>query len=170
MKFRRIFLIIAGIASLGLLAVPRKEPGARREEAPGNSRTKSDHVRDPDEERWKGFAARAKSIASGDKKQRAEFLKQLAPEDRTKALLTLAGLTVKGKGLPSGVEELMQGLIAAWAAEDFDAAWKGIGKIEDSNVAQRLKGRALEVLGNSDIERACELHLTEASADKWFLT
>ncbi len=162
--------IVVTIVLAGMLAMPRRGPEAVRAAGPENSRTRSEKVRDEDDERWKGFVARARAVAPDDKTRWAELLASVAPEDRMKALMVLDAVNVKGKGMPYHVEELMGKIVEAWAKEDFEEAWEAISRLSNKSVARRLKGDALGVLAQSDPERVCELHQAEASTDKWFFS
>jgi hypothetical protein len=96
------------------------------------------------------------STSSREEKKTLE--ESIAPLDRKGVLEALISQGGPG-GFTEGMEEVIERLLALWSSENFEEAWAWSQKIHGSGTRNFLAEKLLNLLVETDPERALALHL-----------
>lgn len=161
-------IFAAGLV-VGAAIVPQFRTQSEEAKAEGDSTRptrRTPHSSRPVEHdtKWNTFA-RSAGRMSGEEKE--TWLKNLKASDRISALEAL--LSQAGpQGLPYDVQHLMENILANWAKEDFDGAWKWSEHCQPDKFRSFAKKALLGSLLDRDAARALELHIAQVKEDPEF--
>ncbi len=115
-------------------------------------------------QRWLSLAKQATTFSD---EERTNFLKQLAPTDRGKALDAL--MSQVGPGSTSDqVTSTMSQILDWWAEKDFEEALAHCRKCSNDGMRKYLLGQLINFLAEKDLDRAIQLLAEQKTEDPLF--
>jgi hypothetical protein len=157
MTKRRYLLIFATSLSLAWLLHRGNQPAGRPDPF-NNPRTKAVRTRERETsqtDKWRDFGKRSLGFSE---EERGNFVKNLAPKDRAKAMEALAAQAGRN-GLDPGLKSMMEGILRIWANEDFETAWSWSQRNSETASRRFIMEVLLDSLVAKDPDKALELYL-----------
>ena len=130
------------------------KPRERRKEAGGIAHS----------QKWQSLGKR---IATFSDKERANFLEQLAPTDRGKALDALMSQVGPGRSSPL-ITSMMSEILKSWATENFEETLSFSQKCSNDGMRNYMLDQLLEVAAVEDPDRALQLYVDQIIVDPTF--
>lgn len=115
-------------------------------------------------QKWQSLGKRAVTFST---EERESFLKELAADDRGKALDGL--MTQAGPGYRSDpITSTMSEILKSWAATDVEGALSYCGKCANAGMRKFMLGQLIDILARKDPDRAISLFVEMSAEDPSF--